>query len=1092
MKRFFLSIALVVIHYFVFAQTPFGNNIHWLSGYQKEISGETIGYFSAFPDYVNEALLTRATDGKKTIEWLTSKVPSGNHSPYVYFRWVAAHSSGTSSGNRNFDFYINDEKVFTITTLPKNQKPDWNFAAPDSTKIVFVQLKRDGNQDSHGIIYLRVPASKVKPGEPLRLKMIGENQQSNDWFMTFKYSFEEKADISSLPFLLKNGKQVLMLNVLHFGKEEKMDVTVNKTKHFSYQLKNGMNTFDVPVNAVTKKDSVFVVVKYADTVLSNGFVKIEPVIKREIDFIPHSHTDIGYSHLQPEVEKIHVKNIYDALRMIEKTKDYPETARFKWNVESLWAAENFLKQASHNDSVQFFNAVKNGSIGLSGFYANMMTELSTPEEVFHYTDYAKILRDKFHLPIESAMITDVPGVAWSTVTGFAKGGIKYFSDGPNYLGKNNPYEGDRVGYFVKAWGDKPVWWQSRSGQEKILFWTVGHGYSSWHGNAPGAVFYSGAKKIAAYLNELAAAHYPYEIIQWRYNIVSDNGPIDTTISDFVKQWNEKYESPKIVLNTVTKLFEKFEKRYGKIIPVVKGDISPYWMDGAASTAREEGKNRENSFRLQQLTTLYSMLSPKKYNAESFYEAWRNIIMFTEHTWGAFNSISDPDIPFVKEQWRIKKDFMLNANKEIDSLSNTLLQPFIDSSSKKIAVVNTLSWKRTGAVYLPKNIDADCVTNEKGNQFPLQKLSDGRKVFIAQNLRPFSVSYFYLSNSKIKNNDKSPFTVTDSSLSNGVISIEWNTTNGSITRLQKNGFNFAGNFKKQGLNSYWYVPGRDPSVAVTNDKVKVSIDESGLYQTTIGIYSSAPGTFGLKRRITLFANDDKILLENIIDKKDVRTKEAVYFSFPFTSNLLKTTIDVGYGTETYLKDQLPGSNMDFISPHRWLDASDNKRGIQLMMIEPFMLAPDSMVDERLVLDGSFKKWKDKGTLTSRWFSYVMNNYWHTNFKIDQDSIAEFRYALRPHDTLKNEEQEKAAMEFTQPLISFPIKENAKLPENKFTLSNEKIVITSITPQSHGFMIRIFNPENTAQTTSLFWNQLNGSEKIPEIKLAAFEVKDLFVK
>jgi hypothetical protein len=42
-----------------------------------------------------------------------------------------------------------------------------------------------------------------------------------------------------------------------------------------------------------------------------------------------------------------------------------------------------------------------------------------------------------------------------------------------------------------------------------------------------------------------------------------------------------------------------------------------------------------------------------------------------------------------------------------------------------------------------------------------------------------------------------------------------------------------------------------------------------------------------------------------------------------------------------------------------------------------------------------------------------------------------------------------------------------------------------------MIRIFNPEN-AQTTSLFWNQLNGSEKIPEIKLAAFEVKDLFVK
>jgi hypothetical protein len=311
-------------------------------------------------------------------------------------------------------------------------------------------------------------------------------------------------------------------------------------------------------------------------------------------------------------------------------------------------------------------------------------------------------------------------------------------------------------------------------------------------------------------------------------------------------------------------------------------------------------------------------------------------------------------------------------------------------------------------------------------------------------------------------------------------------------LEKGKFNFAGNFKSQGLNSYWYVPGRDPSKAVTNDKVKISIDENGLYQATVSIHSQAPGTFALTRRITLLTNDDNILLENVIDKKDVRTKEGVYFSFPFASNLLKSTMDVGYGTMTYLKDQLPGSNMDFISPHRWLDASDNNRGIQLIMTEPFMLAPDSMVDERLEIDGSFKKWKEKGTITSRWFSYVMNNYWHTNFKIDQDSIAAFNYALRPHDALKNDEQEKAAMEFTQPLISFAVKEKVKLAENKFELSNEKIVITSITPQSNSFMIRIFNPENTAQTTSLFWSRLKSSEKIPEIKLAPFQVKDLLVK
>jgi hypothetical protein len=61
----------------------------------------------------------------------------------------------------------------------------------------------------------------------------------------------------------------------------------------------------------------------------------------------------------------------------------------------------------------------------------------------------------------------------------------------------------------------------------------------------GGVFDKGAKKIAAYLDELTAKNYPYDIVQWRYNIVSDNGPIDTTISDFVDQWNKKYASPKL-------------------------------------------------------------------------------------------------------------------------------------------------------------------------------------------------------------------------------------------------------------------------------------------------------------------------------------------------------------------------------------------------------------------------------------------------------------------------------------------------------------------------------------------------------------------
>jgi hypothetical protein len=46
-------------------------------------------------------------------------------------------------------------------------------------------------------------------------------------------------------------------------------------------------------------------------------------------------------------------------------------------------------------------------------------------------------------------MSDGTGFAWSLVPVLTSSGVKYFSSGPNYLGKTNPYLGDRVGNFEK-------------------------------------------------------------------------------------------------------------------------------------------------------------------------------------------------------------------------------------------------------------------------------------------------------------------------------------------------------------------------------------------------------------------------------------------------------------------------------------------------------------------------------------------------------------------------------------------------------------------------------------------------------------------
>ena len=70
------------------------------------------------------------------------------------------------------------------------------------------------------------------------------------------------------------------------------------------------------------------------------------------------------------------------------------------------------------------------------------------------------------------MISDVPGYTWGTVSAMAQAGIRYFSAAPNFF--------DRIGTFMVEWQDKPFWWVSPSGNERVLVWVPWTGYAMSH------------------------------------------------------------------------------------------------------------------------------------------------------------------------------------------------------------------------------------------------------------------------------------------------------------------------------------------------------------------------------------------------------------------------------------------------------------------------------------------------------------------------------------------------------------------------------------------------------------------------------------
>jgi hypothetical protein len=306
--------------------------------------------------------------------------------------------------------------------------------------------------------------------------------------------------------------------------------------------------------------------------------------------------DIGYTHPQEETIRKQWRNLEAAMDLIEATKDQPEETRFKWNPEVTWVIETWLEQADDAERERFVQYVQDGSIGLDALFGNMLTGLCRPDELMQAFSYKHDLEKMTGVPIDSAMITDVPGYSWGFVAAMSTNGVKYISVGPN--------RGHRIGYVLSDWGDKPFYWLSPSGDDRVLVFVHGQGYSWFHtpSNLTMDVKLRNKftpERIMPYLKQLEKDGYPYDILPIRYAIGSDNGPPDPGISEVIKEWNEKYPEVKVRLATVSETLGEFEKRYGDILPEYSGDFTPYWEDGAASTARETAVTRAASEKLGQ-------------------------------------------------------------------------------------------------------------------------------------------------------------------------------------------------------------------------------------------------------------------------------------------------------------------------------------------------------------------------------------------------------------------------------------------------------------------------------------------------------------
>ncbi len=873
-------------------------------------------------------------------------------------------------------------------------------------------------------------------------------------------------DVHTQPFLVEHtdGKlyQPVLASVLHVGEPVETTVAVNGAEPVKQVLKSGYKVIEGFAPVVTKPTPVEVNVKVGGQSIGKQSVTIKPVRKWEVYLLHHSHVDIGYTHVQTEVERMHWRYFEQVIELARKSADYPPGSRFKWNVEVLWAVDSYLKQASKEKQKQFIEAIRKGWIGLDALYGNELTALCRPEELIRLVDYAQKLRQRYDFTINSAMITDVPGYTWGIVPVLAQSGVKYFSVGPN--------RGHRIGYTLSAWGDKPFYWQSPSGKHEILCWVAGEGYSLFHAGR------LDAGRLFNYLKRLESSKYPYDIVQVRYSIGGDNGPPDPGLSEFVKKWNEKYAYPKLVVAMTNEMFREFERRYGKKIPKVRGDFTPYWEDGAGSSARETSLNRAAAERLVQAETLWVMLNPAKYPAEDFYKAWREVILYDEHTWGAHCSISQPDSDFTKAQWKIKQAFALEADAQSRELLNASLAKH-RSEAKKVAAVdvfNTCSWPRTDLVVLPMPKDmatrlfngrAETVKDADGRRVPSQRLSTGELAFLAQNVPPFAAKRYTLrppevrasGNARVKgaqlSNDR--ITLTVNQKSGAILSLKWTKLKADLVN-RKNGL---------GLNDYFYVAGRDPKAPQRNGPVKITVKERGPLVASLLIESDAPGCHKLTREVRLVTGLDRVDIINVIDKQKIYKQEGVHLAFAFDVPKAVCRMDVPWAVVRPEVDQLPGACKNYFTVQRWVDVSNKDYGVTWATVDAPLIEVGAITNDPRGGVGWLKHIEPSTTL----YSYVMNNYWETNYKAGQEGPTIFRYSIRPHGPFDSAKASKFGIERSQPLVVVPVDKEAPVRHSILRVEPAGVIVTAFKPSEDGKarIVRLFNAGGRPAKARIIW-------------------------
>jgi alpha-mannosidase len=713
-------------------------------------------------------------------------------------------------------------------------------------------------------------------------------------------------------------------------------------------------------------------------------VTVPPQRKWRIYVAASSHNDIGYTDTQARCAERHNQNTDLAAELAGKFPD------FKWNLEVAWQAENYLASRKGEKLDAFLKLAKEGRIGVQALYCNILTGLCSTEEACRFTWFAHSLKDKYGIPYRSAMISDVPTQEATIPMLLAGAGIRYFSSGAN---------NDRGYTFTKLYDKSPYWWEGPDGSRVLMTLVPGYSYADGWGLS-GTVESARPRVMSALKGLEGRKDYPYDAV-FLHGAVSDNCPMNPRLADVCKAWNERYEYPKLILCENAEFHEYIEKNYGDKLPVVKGSGGTYWEDGAGSSAQETKLVRNAHECVTAAQTLLALAKAVKgdveYPAAAINETWRQCLLYDEHTWGAAGSIGDPEGQGTKAQWKVKAQFAVDAKRpawELDKKAKKTVASMVKTEGPSVIVINPTGAARAEAVLVDPGERQ--MVPEKG--IPMCQVGPRDLVLLVKDVPPFGWRTLRFAPANDPIPAKRP--TEGSTIESPFYRVEFDPATGAAKSIfdKIDNRELLDTKAPYQANQYLYVSGGDGTRIVAGGPVEPKLTIStaegvtltrvrlGTLGEAMEIHAHAPQTPKLDSMVTVWNDVRRIDFINILDKTLTYKKEGVYFAFPFAAEKPVFRYEVPAGIVNANTEMLPGACYDWFTAQDFVEVESSPGGPAVAWSSPD--AP--LVCFQDIFRG---KWQSPVPFKNgHLYAYVMNNYWHTNYKAGQDGKFIFKFAL----------------------------------------------------------------------------------------------------